>query len=207
MANLSRGDQEIFVKHLLLSVRTDADTVARAFWRRRARNLYGLLRPRPVKSSKDGLPSSLELVWMPAWAFHIALVRGDWRSKIWVSVDASFGGFALFERTGALEEREPESEVMEPVLDRQACEKHARQGLLRYILRRRGRKPDIGTVEQAHRYYAPVWVYYFRRLRGKIDLAVRDGYTGDRMGGRMRIAVLNGFIRRQQGEPTSGTAS
>ena len=184
--------------HATLPVRLDAEAAARAFRRPRARNLFGLLRPRPVSQSPDGQPASLELVWMPAYAFRVALSRGTRRSDSWVSVDASYGGFALFDRLGELKEQEPEGAVFEPVLDAHAAEKLAREGLVRYILRRRGAKPDIDSVEEVRLYYAPVWVYYVRRIGRKIDLAVRDGYTGDPMGGRVRVAVLNAFIRERE---------
>ncbi len=183
---------------LVLPLRYGATEAARIFRRPRARNLYGLLRPPPVKVSNEGLPASLELVWMPVYAYEMLLSRASKQIRLWVSVDASYGGFALFERAGELEERTPEEEVFEPVLDVHEAERLAREGLVRFLLRRRGAKPDIKGVEQHRLYYTPVWVYYFRRFGQKIDLAVLDGYTGDRMGARIRVAVLDAFIRRRQ---------
>lgn len=198
MEALQEGDLITAVNLLLLPARYDMESAARIFYRPRATNLFGLLRPRPVKRSPRGLPASLELVWMPVYAFRIELSKGEKRSDTWVSVDASFGGFALFERLGVLEERVPEGEVFDPVITEEAAERIARSELVRYILRRRGAKPDIDGVAEHRLYYTPVWVYYFRRFGKKIDLAVLDGYTGERMGGRMRIAVLDGFIRRRK---------
>ncbi len=119
-------------------------------------------------------------------------------SSLWVSVDASFGGFALFERLDVLEERAPEGETFDPVLDVSEAEQHARDGLIRYCLRKRGPKPSAVRIEEHCTYHTPIWVYYFRRFGQKIDLAVLDGYTGEKMGGRMRIAVLNAFIERRK---------
>jgi len=184
------------VKTLILPARIDAASAAKAFQRPRMKNLFGYL-TRPVKRAPDGLPASIELVWMPTYAFRIALSRAGRHSDIWVSVDGSYGGFALFERLGALREEKPDGEVFPPVLDPQAAEKYAREGLVKYILRKRGPKPNIDSVEEMRLYHTPVWVYYFHRLGKKIDLAVHDAYTGDPMGGNMRIAVLNAFIRRQ----------
>ncbi len=184
---------------LHLPPRYSAEDAAQVFWRPRAKNLFGLLRPRPVKMDEDGrLPGSLELIWMPVYAFRMRLVRGDKTGTLWVSVDASFGGFALFERMDALEEGEFDGESFEPVLTVPEAERFGRDGVVRYFLRKRGGpKPSDMSVEEHCLYHTPVWVYYFRRGK-KIDLAVLDGYTGERMGSRMRIAVLEAFIRRRQ---------
>ena len=183
---------------LLLPARYDAESAARIFWRPRATNLYGILRARPVKRSPRGLPASLELVWMPVHIFRMQLSKGEKRSDTWVSVDGSFGGFALFDRLGVLEERAPDGAVFEPVIEEEAAERIARFETVRYLLRRRGAKPNIDGVAEHRLYYTPVWVYYFRRFGKKIDLAVLDGYTGEKMGGRMRIAVLEAFIRSRK---------
>jgi hypothetical protein len=167
------------------------------FRRRRVRNLFGLLRHRPLKTTPQGTPASVELVWMPLYAFRMVLIRGGRRTKVWVSIDASFGGFALFERMDELEERMPDGDFFDPVIDGEKAERLARDGMVRLILRRRGTKPDVEGVDDRCFYYTPVWVYYFRRFGKKIDLAVLDGYTGDKMGARMRIAVLDAFIRRR----------
>lgn len=204
MVIVSPDDEKSFVKRTVLPARIDANAAARAFWRARASNLFGLLRARPVRRAPDGLPASLELVWMPAYAFRMSLSRGRARSHVWVCVDASFGGFALFERQDALEDREVAGETFAPVLDVGGAEALAREGFLRYILRRRGAKPVIEAVEETILYHAPVWVYYFRAFGNKIDLAVRDAYSGDPMGGQVRIAVLNAFIRKRSSADERG---
>lgn len=198
METLQEGDLIDPASLLLLPARYDAESVARIFYRPRALNLFGLLRPWPVKRSPNGLPSSIELVWMPVYAFRMQLSRGERRTDTWVSVDASFGGFALFDRLSVLEEHAPEGEVFEPVITKEAAERIARSELVRYILRRRGAKPNIDGVAEHRLYYTPVWVYYFWRFGKKIDLAVLDGYTGEKMGGKMRIAVLEAFIRSRK---------
>lgn len=182
---------------LVLPLRYNAQDAARIFRRRRAGNLFGVLRPRPVNTSPDGQPTSFELVWMPVYAY-CAVLTGAKTIKIWVSVDASYGGFALFERAEELEERAIEGEVFPPVLDVHQAEQLAREGLVRFLLRKRGAKPAITGIEKHQLYHTPVWVYYFHRFGKKIDLAVLDGYSGDKMGGKMRIAVLDTFIRQRQ---------
>lgn len=187
------------MNHLVLSPRYDVNDAARIFWRPRFRNAYGLLRRRPVKTNSHGLPASLELVWMPVYAFRVNLTRAGRRTAIWVSVDGSYGGFALFERLNELEEQEPEGERFEPTITHEAAERLARDGMVRFILRRRGTKPDIESIDDSRLYFTPVWVYYFYRLGRKLDLAVLDAYTGDTMGAQMRIAILEAFIRQRQG--------
>lgn len=187
---------------LFLPARFSKEEAAHFFIRPRLKNLWGLLRKRPVKSALDGNPASLELVWMPAYAFQLSLSKGKLHSSTWVSVDASFGGFALFERGHILEERISESNCFPPVLNETEAEQRARQGLLRFVLRKRGAKPFIDDVEACLLYYQPVWVYYYHRMGRKIDLAVLDGYAGTPMGGQMRVAIVNAFIHlRKQKHP------
>lgn len=183
---------------LYLPARVGAADAVRQFGRPRFRNLFGLWRARPVKRTPDGQAASLELVWMPAYAFRLALSKGEIRSSTWVSVDASFGGFALFERMNVLEEGEPEGPCFPPVMPQDKAETLARQGLLRYVLRKRGVKPQIEATEDTILFFAPVWVFYFYRSGGRIDVAILDGYTGGPMGGQMRAAIVNAFIRKRQ---------
>jgi len=161
-------------------------------------NLFGLLRSRPVKRSPVGLPDSIELIWMPAYAIRLALSQGTKHSDTWVSVDASFGGFALFEREGILEEGALEEECFTAIIGVEEAKSLARQGLLKYVMRRRGSKPLIDGVEEVCSYYQPVWVYYYYRFRKKIDLAVLDGYSGSPMGPQIRIAIVNALIQKRK---------
>lgn len=183
---------------LLLPARISAGDAVRLFGRRRFTNLYGLWPSRPVKCSPEGQPASLERLWMPAYAFRLSLARGRLRNSIWVSVDASFGGFALFERVSILEEALPEEECLPVVIESDEAEKRARQGLLRFMLRKRGAKALIEGTEEMRPYYAPVWVYYFYRSGRKIDLAVLDGYSGSPMGGQMRAAIISAFVQKRK---------
>jgi len=189
---------------LYLPPRIARTEAVRLFQRRRAVNLFGLLQPRPVKCTSGGQADSVELVWMPAYAVKLGLSRGTQRSSTWVSVDASFGGFALFEREGVLEEGEPAEECFPAVLSVEEIERIARQGLLKFVLRRRGAKAVIEETQDTLLYYQPVWVYYYHRWGKKIDLAVLDGYAGSVMGTQMRIAIINALIdKRRQGLSTA----
>jgi len=183
---------------LYLPLRISHSDAVRLFQRRRFLNLYGALRHRPVKRSPRGQPDSIELVWMPAYAVRLALSYREKRSDAWVSVDASFGGFALFEREGILEEGILEEERFPMLLDIEEAEQLARQGLLKYFLRRRGGKPLIENMMEHALYYQPVWVYYYYRMGRKIDLAVLDGYAGTPMGAQMRVAIVNALIAKRR---------
>lgn len=184
------------VLHLPLRIpRSDA---IRLFCRRRFMNLYGFLPSRPVKRSQSGFPDSIELVWMPAYAIRLSLSQGEKRSDTWVSVDASFGGFALFEREGILEEGAFDEECFPVLIGEDDAQTFARQGLLKYVLRRRGSKPVIEGVEEVCSYYQPVWVYYYYRFGKKIDLAVLDGYAGSPMGAQVRVAIVNALIEKRK---------
>ncbi len=183
---------------LYLPARINAAEAVRLFGRPRIGNLFGLWHARPLKCTPDGLPVSIELLWMPAYAFRLGLFRGQMRTSTWVSVDASFGGFALFERVGILKEGLPDESRWPPVLEQAKAEQLARQGLLRHVMRRRGVKPYIDATEEVLSYHAPVWAYYYYRYGKKIDLAVLDGYTGSPMGGQMRAAIINAFIQKRR---------
>ncbi|MBI2432741.1 MAG: hypothetical protein HYV26_07720 [Candidatus Hydrogenedentes bacterium] len=183
---------------LILPARYDIGAALRRLRRRRITNLFGLVPSRPVKVSLDGTPLSIELVWMPAYAFRFGLSGGGLWTHTWISVDASFGGFALFARRDALVEVKPEGERFPAVLDQDTAEEQARDGLIRYILRKRGAKPEVKSIEDVCFYYAPVWVYYYRNLSGKIDFAILDAYTGEPMGSRMRAAIMSGMIAQRK---------
>ena len=135
---------------------------------------------------------------MPVYAFRAVLAHGGKAYDTWVSVDASYGGFALFGRLDALEDTPAVGDQFPPVLSPEEAEPLAREGLVRYVLRKRGAKPSIEAIEESVLFHIPVWVLYFRRMGGKIDFAILDGYTGDPMGGRMRQAIINGMVARRQ---------
>ena len=89
-------------------------------------------------------------------------------------------------------------EIFPDLLSLEEAEALAREGVVRYILRKRGPKPTVNDIEEHFHFHAPVWVYYFRAAGGKIDLAVLDAYSGDRMGGLMRRAIVEGFIAKRR---------
>jgi len=183
----------------LLPPRISVEEAISRFQRKRWSNLFGKLTPRPAKIDEKGNPSSIEMVWIPVHAFEFSLSHAGKQVKSWVTVDATYGGFALFGRRGELVERMPDEESFPPALERAQAEELAREGVVRYILRKRGAKPTVDDITDHLMFYTPVWVYYFRAARGKLNLAVQDAYTGDPMGSQVKGVVLDGFIARRRG--------
>ena len=183
---------------LILPARLDRAGAVERFHRRRWGNLFGLLPNRPVKVDEQGQAASLELVWMPSYAYRFSMMYKGKPVQSWVSIDASFGGFALLGRVKELVEGTMEGEIFPDILGPEQAESLAREGVVRYILRKRGPKPTVNNIEEHFHFYAPVWVYYFRTAGGKIDLAVLDAYSGDSMGGLVRRAIVEGFIAKRR---------
>ena len=186
---------------LLLPPRYSADEAARRCQRRRPANLYGLIRSRPVKQAPDGTVLSIELIWMPCYACRFQVTRGAKRNSVWISVDGSYGGSALSERVKELRQETPEGEIFPYTIDEERAEALAREGIIRFILRKRGAKPKVEALEEMQRYHAPFWVYYARRTNGKIDLSILDAYTGEFTGGGIRQAVINGLVVKHRAKP------
>lgn len=183
---------------LILPARLDRAGAVERFHRRRWGNLFGLLPNRPVKVDEQGQAASLELVWMPSYAYRFSMMYKGKPVQSWVSIDASFGGFALLGRVKELVEGTMEGEIFPDILGPEQAESLAREGVVRYILRKRGPKPTVNNIEEHFHFHAPVWVYYFRTAGGKIDLAVLDAYSGDSMGGLVRRAIVEGFIAKRR---------
>ncbi|MBX3177080.1 MAG: hypothetical protein KF886_06965 [Candidatus Hydrogenedentes bacterium] len=181
----------------VLPVRIDAAHALRRFRRRRFVNLFGFWPHPPAKVDAAGNPASLEIVWMPAYAYRFAMFHKGKQVYSLVSVDASFGGFSLFGRRGELEDAPADAEGLPPTIGEARAEELAREGIVRYILRTRGAKPNPEDIVERFTYHAPVWVYYFRRLGGKLDLAVLDAYSGDAMGGLVRRSIVEAFIAQR----------
>lgn len=182
----------------ILPPRIPVEEALRFFNRRRWGNLFGLVKHKPAKMDEQGRATSLEVVWMPVYAYQFSMLHSGKPLQSWVSVDASFGGFALMGRVNELVDGEPEGEVFSPLLYPEHCESLAREGVVRYILRKRGAKPSVDDIVARCTFYTPVWVYYFRTIGGQMDLAVQDAYSGDAMGGLVRRSIVEGFIAKSR---------
>ncbi len=181
-----------------LPARIPAEEALRLFARRRWGNLFGLIRHKPAKVDDHGRATSLEVVWMPVYAYQFSLNHRGKQVQSWVSVDGSFGGFALMGRVNELATGQPEGELFPTVLSASDAETLAREGVVRYILRKRGAKPNVNDITERKLFLTPVWVYYFRTIGGQMDLAVLDAYSGDTMGGLVRRSIVEGFIAKSR---------
>jgi hypothetical protein len=186
----------------ILPPRIDRDEAIRRFRRRRSANLFGLWQSRPARLNGNGQPDSLEMVWLPAYGFEFSIDNQGKKVTSWVSIDASFGGFAVMGRVKELVEGSPAEVIFPPMLTEEQADALAREGVIRFILRKRGAKPAVNDITNSMLFHMPAWVYYFRRSGGRLDLAVSDAYTGDPMGVQVRRAIVDGFIARKREEPS-----
>lgn len=188
-----------------LAVRFPGKRAALFFERPRLANLYGLLvKPthiaRPDDAESRKMPF-IECLWMPAYAVLLrTTVRGQ-EKMMWTSVDAWTGDVTLFDAVVELEPCPKTQQFLAPDLDETQAAEAARDGLQKYILRRRGQlnKPLIESVEEIRLFYYPVWVYYFLRRGKYIDIKVLDALTGKSAGPKTRLGVLNALVASRRG--------
>ena len=178
-----------------LPLRVDEDTAFRLMKRYYAKWSRRLLNPTIRRAPEGERLPRFEQIWMP---YHVvtveALAEGKPSSTV-VSVDGWTGGFAIFQRTENVLEGDPEGEVFPPHIAQEDAEELARKRTLEYLLRRRGgRKPEITGVADTRLVWFPYWVYYFETRKGKYDIRLIDGATGEVPGNKMRVAVLNAFL-------------
>ena len=160
-------------------------------WIHRVERLFALRAP--VPSSK--LPR-IELVWMPSHIFELALAfPASGVKPLSISVDAYSGAFALYELHDWVEEGTPEGQAFEPGIDTAAAESLGRRELVSLLLRQRGRQRRAEPQETRETYIVqyPVWVYYYARRAGRIDIIGIDGITGERASSRRRAGILRAF--------------
>jgi hypothetical protein len=93
-------------------------------------------------------------------------------------------------------EGRPPGEHFPPRLDAAAAERSARADLLGSILRlrSRGAKPTPGALMANHLVHCPLWIYYFPRVRDRLDIRVVDGLTAELLGNRTHMGVLSAFM-------------
>lgn len=187
-ARYGRGDAEVFF--------------TRPGWGR----LFGLLgrSALPARNPEPGritLPR-LERIWMPWFAVEFATETRARLNAVSVAVDAWSGMVVLFERADAIEESLLDEPIFPPPFDTPHAVEIARNGLFQVILRRRGQlnKPIIKEARSARLFYMPLWLYYYRRVLGHIDIRLMDAYTGQASGGRIRNGVLNAIVGRREEE-------
>ena len=183
--------------------RTSESAAMRFFQRRRPGNLWGLLgrRSRRTNSStnKGRRVPFAELVWLPYYIVPVKVRSRRGEGEITVSVDGCSGSFAVFEMHADIVEGDIEGETFPPKLDAQDAARIARKQLLATIMRQRSNrdKPAPEEVLDVDLLYWPVWVYYYERRRGRLDIRVLDAVTGSKPGPRLKTAVLAAFTAKK----------
>lgn len=143
-------------------------------------------------------PTSLELVYLPAYHVSINLRGKKNTSRAGCIIEGFSGTFALFDITDALCPFQGEAHSLPPELSEEDAERIARESLIRIILRRRSRdaKPIPESLESIELLQYPYWVYYYRR-RTLIDFAVLDAATGMQARNKIEISILKA-LRSQE---------
>lgn len=167
------------------------------------RRIFDLFRRQSTQTNTN-LPR-LEQIWFPYYLLEYALQYPDKTGTMTITVEAWSGAFALFDDTdGGVMHGQPDDEhdLFPPSLTLEEAEKFGRDGLVRAILhqRRRRVRPTPGDVLRAELLYYPLWVWYFERRPGFIDIKVRDAHNGKSVGGRTRRGIMDAFAAKARGE-------
>lgn len=151
-----------------------------------------------LKLLRRSNPSSLELVYLPAYLVSINLRDKKKTSRASCIIEGFSGTFALFDINDALCPFEGEAFSLPPGLSEADAERIARESVTKIILRRRSRdaKPLTESVESIELLQYPYWVYYYRR-RTRIDFAVLDAATGMQAGNKIEMSILDA-LRSQE---------
>lgn len=149
----------------------------------------------------------VEKIWLPYYLYTFEVTSRMGPGTIIVTIESWSKAFAIFQLDEFLTEGPVEGgEVFPPRLDIDVCEKTAREDLLHTIMRQRSRsggKPIPGNVIARETIFYPLWVYYFERKRGLIDIKVVDGATGQQVGHRTRSGVLAAFMAKSESQESS----
>lgn len=132
---------------------------------------------------------------MPAYALEYRL---DTQGVVCL-VDA-FSGVGRLVEPDSLSSEELDGDFFQPILAADRAHGIARGLLLRGILYRRrvsGIALDAPAAAVLVQY--PYWVYYYRR-RDLIDIRVLDAVTGEKVGQKIKLGLLEAFQQRARGE-------
>ena len=118
-------------------------------------------------------------------------------------MDGCSGSFAIFEMHADIVEGGIEGETFPPKLDEQDAARIARKQLLATIMRQRSNreKPAPEQVLGVDLIHWPIWVYYYERRPGRLDIRVLDAVTGSKPGPRLKTAVLAAFTSAKENAP------
>lgn len=161
-------------------------------WILRLERAFSLL---PGRKAPAGLPR-MELIWMPSHVYELSLLFPTGPAPLTFSVDAHTGAFALFQMHDWLEEGVPAGATFPPLLDVIEAERIGRRELVSLLLRQRGRQQRAVPQPTVSTYlvHFPLWIYYYARLRDRLDIIAIDAVTGGRAASRQRAGILNAFM-------------
>ncbi len=193
------------MKHI--APRFDRATALRLIYTRRG-FLRRLFRPLPAcqgLAGEKGVLPYLEIVYMPYYVATFEFESASVDDVISVCVDGCGGAFSLFQGETRVTEGVPDGQFFPPVLREDEAILLARKGLLAALLQQRGqsRRPVPKSIQSVVLLHWPLWVYYYHRWRGCLDVILIDAATGERLGGRAKSSVLNAFTSAPATNSTS----
>jgi hypothetical protein len=154
----------------------------------------GLLKRLLARGRADA--GRIQCVWFPFYFARFALTSPKGPGAVTLSIEGWSGAYTVIDLMLPLIEGPPPGEHFPPKLDPDAAERAGRQGLLNTILaqRSRGHKPEPGERQELRLVQCPLWVYYYPRIGTRLDIRVVDGLTGELLGNRTRLGVLEAFV-------------
>lgn len=150
----------------------------------------------------------LERIWLPVYLVRIALAQKGGGQSVTCSVEGLRGSFALFDMHETIADGVADGETFPPVIGPDRAERIARESLVTAILRRRSRhgKPVPGETQSVELVQWPFWVYYHARLFGSLDIKLLDACTGQPVGQKIKLGVLEAFRERARGTASHGSS-
>lgn len=140
--------------------------------------------------------SRIQCIWFPFYFITFGLESTKGPGSVTLSIESWSGAFTVIQLQTDLREGPPPGEFFPPKLSPEDAERAGRKDLLATILRQRSRgtKPAPGPVLEQRLVLCPLWVYYFPRVGTRLDIRVVDALTGERLGNRTRLGVLEAFV-------------
>lgn len=185
--------------------REAAERVAGRGWAMAWRRMRGRLRSREGSEAKK-LPFA-ERIWMPYHLFTFEVSSRKGPGTLVVSVETWSGAFAIFQLEEFLkDDGRDEGEVLPVRRSPDECAVSAREDLIHTILRQRSRmggKPTPGAIVAQETVLYPLWIYYYARKPGMIDIKIVDAVSGQMVGHRTRGGVLEAFLAQKETEGTT----
>lgn len=145
-------------------------------------------------------PVRLELVYLPVYRVDAAIVDPDVgrSSKVAIAVDAIGGGVSRLDRGVDLrpDPEPPRGELfprridVEQAIDRVRIEM---PWILLPVSLKQNRRLPVETLEFVERLGYPYWIQHLRRRR-RYDFEALDGFSGTRVGPRLKATIVGAFL-------------